>query len=97
MSIPDAAQEAANERQAAIRTAAAKVAPQPTVARATLKPKPVRAAINGEDRLRMIAEAAYFRAEQRGFAPGHELADWLAAEIDVDSLLGEDGRGRGAA
>ncbi len=44
----------------------------------------------GEDRQRLIAEAAYFRAEQRGFIPGHELADWLAAEIDIDALLGDD-------
>jgi hypothetical protein len=28
----------------------------------------------------MIAEAAYFIAAQRNFAPGHELDDWLAAE-----------------
>jgi hypothetical protein len=28
----------------------------------------------------LIAERAYFKAEQRGFAPGHELEDWLAAE-----------------
>jgi hypothetical protein len=35
----------------------------------------------------MIAEAAYFRAEQRGFAPGDDLADWLAAELDIDALL----------
>lgn len=28
----------------------------------------------------MIEEAAYYRAEQRGFAPGHELEDWLQAE-----------------
>ncbi len=34
-------------------------------------------------REQMIAEAAYFRAEQRGFAPGHELGDWLDAEVDV--------------
>ena len=27
-----------------------------------------------------IARAAYFLAEARGFAPGHELDDWLAAE-----------------
>jgi hypothetical protein len=33
-----------------------------------------------------IAAAAYYRAEQRGFAPGDELADWLAAEREVDSL-----------
>jgi len=38
-----------------------------------------------------IAEAAYFRAERRGFAPGHELEDWLAAENEVEQrLIGED-------
>jgi hypothetical protein len=31
-----------------------------------------------------IAEAAYWRAERRGFAPGHELDDWLQAEKEVD-------------
>ena len=31
----------------------------------------------------MIAAAAYFRAERRGFEPGHELEDWLAAEAEV--------------
>ncbi len=45
---------------------------------------------DGEDRLRLIAEAAYFRAEQRDFAPGQELEDWLAAEIEVDALFGKD-------
>ena len=28
--------------------------------------------------------AAYLRAEQRGFVPGHELEDWLAAEAEID-------------
>jgi hypothetical protein len=28
----------------------------------------------------MIAEASYYLAEARGFAPGSELDDWLAAE-----------------
>lgn len=32
-----------------------------------------------------IAEAAYLLAHQRGFEPGHELDDWLAAETDYDS------------
>ncbi len=27
-----------------------------------------------------IAEAAYLRAEQRHFEPGHDVEDWLAAE-----------------
>ena len=38
------------------------------------------------DRTHMVAEAAYYKAAQRGFAPGHELADWLAAEADIAEL-----------
>lgn len=34
-------------------------------------------------REKMIAEAAYFRAEKRGFAPGNELADWFQAEAEI--------------
>lgn len=30
-----------------------------------------------------IAIAAYFKAEARGFEPGHELEDWLAAEKEM--------------
>lgn len=29
-----------------------------------------------------IAEIAYFRAESRGFEPGHDLEDWFTAEQD---------------
>jgi hypothetical protein len=39
------------------------------------------------DRQAMIAEAAYYRSAARGFAPGHELDDWLAAEAEIDALL----------
>jgi hypothetical protein len=35
----------------------------------------------------MIAEAAYYRAEHRAFAPGRELEDWFAAEAEVDAWL----------
>jgi Protein of unknown function (DUF2934) len=38
-----------------------------------------------ESREARIAEAAYWRAEQRGFAAGHELDDWLAAERQIDA------------
>jgi hypothetical protein len=31
----------------------------------------------------MITALAYYKAEQRGFAPGHELADWLEAEREI--------------
>lgn len=34
-----------------------------------------------------ISVAAYFLAEGRGFEPGHELDDWLAAE---DAIEAED-------
>jgi len=40
-----------------------------------------------EARHAMIAQAAYFRARRRGFAPGHELEDWLAAEAEIDTAL----------
>ncbi|MDF9392172.1 MULTISPECIES: sterol desaturase family protein [Methylococcus] len=35
----------------------------------------------------MIAEAAYFRAEKRGFVPGFEMFDWLAAEREIEERL----------
>jgi hypothetical protein len=36
----------------------------------------------------LIAEAAYHRARKRGFAPGHELEDWVEAEAQVMTNLG---------
>ena len=35
----------------------------------------------------MIAEAAYYCAEKRGFVPGHELEDWLEAEAQIEVAL----------
>jgi len=43
--------------------------------------------VGPEQRAALIAEAAYFRAEKRGFARGYEVEDWLAAESEVDSRL----------
>ncbi len=43
--------------------------------------------ISAEERWRMVATAAYHRAEQRGFAPGHEVEDWLNAEKEIDAVL----------
>ena len=51
-------------------------------------PKPAAPVAISEDvRRGMIAEAAYLRAERRGFAPGGEKEDWMAAEAEVDALL----------
>ncbi len=35
----------------------------------------------------MIAEAAYYRSERRGFLKGYEEEDWLQAECEVDNSL----------
>ena len=43
--------------------------------------------IEPEQRRAMIAEAAYYRAEHRGFEPGCELEDWCLAEGDIDGML----------
>ncbi len=60
---------------------------------ATTARKPARSTagigISAEERQRMIREAAYYRAAQRGFAPDDAMADWLAAEAEVNALLGK--------
>jgi hypothetical protein len=44
------------------------------------------------ERWQRTAVAAFFRAEARGFAPGHELEDWLAAEREVSTAASQDVR-----
>jgi hypothetical protein len=48
------------------------------------------AQITPEERNRMIAEAAYYRAERRGFATGGEMEDWVQAETEIDRLIQTD-------
>lgn len=43
--------------------------------------------ITPEERWKMIAVAAYHRAEKRGFAPGDELEDWAEAEKEILELI----------
>ena len=45
--------------------------------------------INPDDRAQMIAELAYYRAQERGFGPDGQLDDWLEAESVVDTMLSE--------
>ena len=42
-----------------------------------------RADMSPEDIYRLIQEAAYYKAKARGFAPGHEVQDWIEAEAEV--------------
>lgn len=41
-----------------------------------------------DTRQQMIAEAAYYLAEKRGFAEGGDVRDWLEAERAVETVLG---------
>jgi hypothetical protein len=60
--------------------------PAPRVRKPASKAAPP-VAISEDVRRGMIAEAAYLRAERRGFAPGGEEEDWMAAEAEVEALL----------
>ena len=40
-----------------------------------------------EQRYFMITEAAYYRAERRGFQGGDPVADWLEAEAEIETML----------
>jgi Protein of unknown function (DUF2934) len=69
---------------------AASAAPR---ARATRRQPVPRTPLSEAERRELIAVGAYLRAERRGFQPGHEEEDWLAAEAEVDGLLRVSPRG----
>lgn len=55
--------------------------------KAEVRPDPAPP-LSAPERERLVAQAAYFRAEKRGFAPGCELQDWVEAEAEVLRLIG---------
>jgi len=56
----------------------------PVAANEPLAQRPERPGLPSAAELyEMIAEAAYFRAQKRGFLPGLEAQDWLDAEAEV--------------
>lgn len=48
-----------------------------------------RGAYSLEQREAMIRDAAYYHYAKRGYAPGHELDDWLAAEAEIERRIEE--------
>ena len=64
------------------KRAAAKTAPRKKAA--AVEPS---VAISREQRQAMVAEAAYFMAERRGFVGGDPEQDWREAEAEIDALL----------
>jgi len=91
---PSATSKPAEAVKAAVKKAPAvkseKVAaPKAKTATAAKKPAAAKAKKNvtPEQRYMMICEAAYFKAQRRGFAPENEIQDWLDAEAEINSLL----------
>jgi hypothetical protein len=72
--------------KAAAKTKRGKAAPPETIHLKAKKRTKAPGTTPG-DLASMIATAAYYRAAQRGFEPGHELEDWLEAEHQVRSHL----------
>ncbi|MDB6104804.1 MAG: hypothetical protein JWO52_4803 [Gammaproteobacteria bacterium] len=90
--IPEVAKEIpkvikADEKVAPTPPARTRAKAPTTRARKPAAKAPAHVAISEDVRRGMIAEGAYLRAERRGFAPGHEEEDWIAAEAEVDALL----------
>ncbi|HKJ08095.1 MAG TPA: DUF2934 domain-containing protein [Gammaproteobacteria bacterium] len=50
--------------------------------------------ITSQQRHQLIAEAAYLRAERRGFSGGDPTRDWLEAEEEIDAALTAGKHGR---
>lgn len=93
--------KAAPKKKAVAKKATAKKTAAPkkaeTVVKRTAAPRKTKSSaskgngngqgITPEVRLGMIAEAAYYRAERRGFQGGSPELDWLEAEAEVDQIL----------
>ncbi len=83
--------ESPSPKRARTSKAASAAAPAPVPTPSAPEPdafQPQQAApIHASERHRYVQEAAYFRAERRGFVPGFEHEDWLQAEAEVDARL----------
>lgn len=71
----------------AVTTTSTKANGQAAPRKRTAKSTNVSGAVTPEQRYRMICDAAYFRAEQRGFIGGSPEQDWRDAEIEIDQKL----------
>ena len=74
-------------KTAAKKSALPKAAKVTGAEKNTSKVQQRNATVAPEERYKLIAAAAYSRAERRGFASGHALDDWIAAEKEVDAML----------
>jgi DUF2934 family protein len=62
--------------------------------RKQLGPKPAPKAQSEQEMRAKIAIAAYYLAERRGFNPGADTDDWLAAEAEIREKAWAEGQRR---
>jgi hypothetical protein len=93
---PVAPAKVAAKKIAAIAAPVAAPAPPPKAppAKKSAKAKPKAVAshwqkipMDAQQRHHYVEVAAFFIAEQRGFAPGNHIEDWKAAEAEVDRFI----------
>ena len=56
----------------------------------SIEPAPATDNLEAEDKLSRIAVLAYYKAEARGYEPGHEMQDWLDAEVEITKKTKKD-------
>ncbi len=85
-------QKKAGSKKASSKKTAKKSTTKKKTARKNSRGKTAATPVDASIRQQMIAEAAYFIAEQRGFKGGSKLEDWLIAEAQVDARLSKRGK-----
>ncbi len=94
------AKKTATKKTAAKKTVAKKTVTKKKVAKKKVAAAPAQtgveavaiasttsAAIDPDTRAQMVAEAAYYRAQKRGFEGGQEQEDWYEGEREIEELL----------
>ena len=82
--LPPSSQAAGRVTQGSSAVAAGGAVPGSSAAPGQSAP---RTPLTAEQRWRMVAEAAYFKAQRRGFVGGDSKRDWAEAEAEIDAWL----------
>lgn len=77
----------AEKKPTAAKTTSAEVKPVKKAAAKETVAKESKPSVTPQQRYHMIATAAYYLAQKRGFAVGYAVQDWITAENQIDSQL----------
>ncbi len=86
-----AAKSSRSTKAGASKSAPSSTQNKSTAKKSTSKKAVATAIITSEERHRMIAEKAYYLAEQRGFQEGNPEHDWLSAAAEIDRMIIRNG------